>query len=197
MDIVRPQSKQPMPPHAQRVFKGKIFDLYQWEQEGFDGKARTFEKIKRPDTVHIFAVTEQGNILVSREQQPGTEEYITPPGGRVDEGEDPLTAAKRELLEETGYVSEDWDLLDAWQMHPKLEWAVFAFIARSAKKITEDAGGASQDEERVVTKEVSFDELVEIVSGADFYDRQLRCMFLEAKLDPQKMQELKNKILNH
>lgn len=195
MQVSRPQSKQPMPSHAQRVFKGKIFDVYQWEQVGFNGKAYTFEKIKRPDTVHIFAVTEQGNIVVSREQQPGTEEYITPPGGRVDEGEDALTAAKRELLEETGYVSDDWDLLDAWQMHPKLEWAIFAFVARNVKKDSVDAKSELENDERITNIEVSFDKLVEIVSSRDFYDRELRCKFLEAKLDPQKMVELRNKIL--
>lgn len=195
MEIVRPQSKQPLPDHAKLVFKGKIFDVYQWEQEGYDGSLYIFEKIKRPDTVHIFAVTEQGDILVSHERQPGTEEYITPPGGRVDEGEDALTAAKRELLEETGYASENWELLGAWQMHPKLEWAIFAFIARNAKKVDAGAGVGFNNDEHIASVEVSFDKLVEIVSSPDFYDRELRCRFLEAKLDPQKMAELKKKIL--
>lgn len=192
MDTSRPLSKQVMPENAERVFKGQIFDVYQWQQEGFDGKNRTFEKVKRPDTVHIFAVTPDKTILISREQQPGTEVYTTPPGGRVDEGEDALEAAKRELLEETGYASEEWSLLDAWHMHPKLEWVIYAFIARNAKRSDD---WIQQTDEKVETTEVTFDELVEIVSAPNFYDRELRYKFLEAKLDPAKMIELKNKIL--
>lgn len=49
MKIERPKSKQPIPENAKLVFKGKIFDTYQWEQEMYDGSRVTFEKIKRPD----------------------------------------------------------------------------------------------------------------------------------------------------
>jgi 8-oxo-dGTP pyrophosphatase MutT (NUDIX family) len=193
MQVSRPQSKQPLPDHAKLVFKGKIFDVYQWEQEGYDGKVRIFEKVKRPDTVHVFAVTEQGRILILSEQQPGTEEYVTPPGGRVDEGEEPLVAAKRELLEETGFEATDWGLLGAWYMHPKLEWVIWVFIARGARRVESFRLGTG--DEKIVVKEVTFDELVDVVSTNTFYDRELRSMFLEAKSDPEKMQELRNKIL--
>jgi len=35
---------------AQRVFKGIIFDVYQWKQKMFDGSQGIFEMLKRPDT---------------------------------------------------------------------------------------------------------------------------------------------------
>ncbi len=106
MEIHRPQSKQPIPEHAQKVFEGIMFDVYQWEQKMFDGSAATFEKLVRPDTVVVFPVLPNGNILLTEQEQPEKEPFIGAAGGRVDKGEDILDAARRELLEETGYTAE-------------------------------------------------------------------------------------------
>ena len=103
MNIERPKSKQPIPDHAKVVFKGVMFDVYQWEQELFDGSKTTFEKLKRPDTVVTFPILPDGKILLTKQEQSGKEPFIGATGGRVDEGEDILDAAKRELMEETGY----------------------------------------------------------------------------------------------
>ena len=46
MEIQRPKSKQPIPENAKRVFKGIIFDVYQWEQELYNGSKAVFEKLK-------------------------------------------------------------------------------------------------------------------------------------------------------
>ena len=72
MDIQRPQSKQPIPPHAKRVFKGVIFEVYQWEQEMFDGSVETYEALKRADTAQVIA-TRRNKILIPLEEQPRRE----------------------------------------------------------------------------------------------------------------------------
>src|SRR5688572_20587166 len=99
MNIEKPKSKQPIPDNAKKVFEGVIFDVYQWEQEMYDGTKAVFEKLRRPDTVSIIPVTESGQIIFSYQEQPGTAGAYSTLGGRVDEGEDVLDAAKRELLE--------------------------------------------------------------------------------------------------
>jgi hypothetical protein len=88
--IERPVSRQPIPENAKLAFKGKIFDVYQWEQEMYDGSKTIFEKIKRPDTVVVFPVLDDGTILLTEQEQPGREPFIDAPGGRVDEGEEGL-----------------------------------------------------------------------------------------------------------
>src|SRR3989344_90768 len=104
MEIKRPKSKQPIPENAKRVFRGVIFDVYQWEQEMYDGTRTIFEKLKRPDTVVVFRVLPDGKIILTEQEQPGGKgPFIGATGGRVDEGEDILAVAKRELLEESGY----------------------------------------------------------------------------------------------
>ena len=71
MEIKRPKSKQPIPDNAKKVFGGVLFDVYQWEQELFDGTKTIFEKLKRPDTVVVFPVLDDGKILLTEQEQPG------------------------------------------------------------------------------------------------------------------------------
>jgi ADP-ribose pyrophosphatase len=125
MNIERHKSKQPIPEGAQRVFKGVIFDVYQWEQELFNGTKTTFEKLRRPDTVVVFPVLDDGRIVLTEQRQPGKEQFIGATGGRVDEGEDILAAAKRELLEESGYEAKEYVLWFSTQPSSKIDWTVY------------------------------------------------------------------------
>jgi len=188
MPIKKPVSDQPIPADAKKVFKGIIFDAYQWELKGYDGKVRTFEKLKRPDTSLIIPVTEDGKIIIAKQEQPGKEPFIGLVGGRLDEGEEPLEAAKRELLEETGYEAAEWELFDASQPVSKIDWTIYAFIAKGCRKIAEqDLDGA----EKVDMLLVDFDAFVEMGLSGKTRDEWLKIKLLEAKLDPTKMAALK------
>lgn len=192
MTIPRPLSEQPLPPDAQRVFHGVIFDVYQWQQPMFDGGTKVFEKLVRPDTVTIIPITDDGQILYAYEEQPGTRPCITSIGGRVDEGEDVLTAAKRELLEESGYVSDEWVLFDAYQPAPKIEWAIYVFIARHCRKQddqTLDSG------ERIEVRRVTFEEYLTIITDPTFLETRLKEMAFQAKLDSEQMTVFRKQLL--
>lgn len=188
MEIKRPQSKQPIPENAKRVFKGVIFDVYQWEQELFNGTKTTFEKLKRPDTVSVFGVLPDGKILFIEENQPGSVVYVGPAGGRVDEGEDILSAAKRELLEETGYEAEEFILWEAQHPTGKIEWVVYTFIAKSLKKVA-DAHLDGGEEIKLTTMTV--DEFIDrATNGQNDFDREVMEKCFQAKINPQKKREL-------
>lgn len=102
-------NKSKLPSEANLVFKGKIFEVWQWEQEMFDGTKETFEKLKRANTALVIPLVGK-NILIQEQEQPDKPgPFLSLPGGRCDESEKPLEAAKRELLEETGYASDDWE----------------------------------------------------------------------------------------
>lgn len=85
MNISRPPSQQPIPPHAKRVFKGILFDVYQWQQKQYDGSYKTFEKIKRSDTVSVIPVTAEGKFIITHQEQPLTDPFTGFPGGILDE----------------------------------------------------------------------------------------------------------------
>lgn len=188
MEIQRPKSKQPIPDHARCVFRGVLFDVYQWEQEMFDGSKTIFEKLKRPDTVVILPVLPDGKIILIEEEQPGSDLVIGMPGGRIDEGEEVLEAVKRELLEETGYTADKFILWDAQQVVNKIDWVIYVFIAKGLKKVAEpnlDSG------EKIALKSVSFEEFLEIGTSKKFIEKEIVLKLLEAKLDLAKKEELR------
>ena len=188
MHIERPASKQPIPNHAKRVFKGVLFDVYQWEQELYDGSKTTFEKLKRPDTVVVFPVLPDGRILLTEQEQPGKTPFIGATGGRVDEGEDILAAAKRELLEESGYEAEEYMLWDAQHPTSKIDWVVYTFVAKGLKKVGDlqlDGG------EKITLKPVTLDEFVTLATESNFAEKEVVVKLLEARVHPEKMEVIK------
>lgn len=191
-NIQKPKSVQPMPETAKKVFDGIIFDVYQWEQKMFDGTTQTFEKIKRPDTVIIFPVLPDGKILLTKQEQPGKDPFIGAVGGRVDEGEEVLEAAKRELLEESGYEAGEFVFWKSEQPVGKIEWSVYIFVARNLKKVADlhlDAG------EKIELMPVEFEEFLKIALEPNFYEQEIYRDVVEATLDLKKKSDLRKFIL--
>ena len=188
MTIKRPESKQQMPEDASLAFKGTLFDVYQWQQQMYDGTFQTFEKLRRPDTVVVFAVLDDGSILLTKQEQPGKSLFIGAAGGRVDDGEDIEDAAARELLEETGYRAKDLELWHSEQPISKIEWAIYIFIAKGLEKVDDqrlDPG------EKIILYPVSFDDFIDVALSDDFTEREIVKYVYEAKIDPQKLEDLR------
>jgi 8-oxo-dGTP pyrophosphatase MutT (NUDIX family) len=180
-----------LPQDAKLVFKGRIFDVYQWEQKMFDGTSATFERLKRPDTVVIIP-TVGNKIVVLEEDQPygaGVKSYIDFPAGRADkEGAEILDEAKRELVEETGYASEDWELLMSYEPHGKIIWTVYVYMARNCKKVADqklDAG------EKITARLTTFEEMLLLPDDPKFRSGKLNEELLRMRLDPLKKEEFR------
>lgn len=136
MPKILPDDVRLIPREAKKVFEGKIFDVYQWQQEQFDGSTATYEMLKRPDTVCVLAVDEQGEIIVTDEEQSGgIVRKNTLPLGRVEPGEDTLAAAQREMREETGYEFAKWKLVEVTQPEKKIEWFVYLYVAQGVTAV--------------------------------------------------------------
>ena len=153
----------------------------------FDGSVEVFERLRRPNTAII--ITTVGNkILIQKEQQPDREApFLTLPGGRCEWGEDPLKAAKRELLEETGYESSNWTLWKEIRPYHKIDWTVYLFIARQGRKVQEphhDAG------EKITAQLVDFEHFLLFSEDESLRNKELVEILLRARLDPGKKEEL-------
>lgn len=182
-----------IPPHAKKVFSGVIYDVYQWEQEQFDGTFKTFEMLKRPNTVIVIPLVGD-RIYLHKEEQPGHTPHISVPAGRFDFGEtDPLAVARRELLEESGYTSDDFRLLRAHENPGKIEATMYIVVAHDCRKVAEhnlDAGERIHE-----TMLLTFDEFLEMSQHPEFLGGgvlELDC--LKALLDPQYKEHFRNQI---
>ncbi len=83
------------------------------------GQRHDFFVLDSPDWVNVVAITSRGEVVLVEQFRHGTDTVtIEVPSGLVDPGEDPLTAAKRELAEETGYVSDRWVHLGTTDPNP-------------------------------------------------------------------------------
>ncbi len=187
-DVPRPQSDQPIPRHAEKVFSGVIFNVYQWQQELFDGSTTTFEKIKRIDTVNVLPVLYNGKILLTRQSQPGGEPFIGALGGRIDPDESPLQAAQRELSEEAGYTAEHWHLWDSVQPFSKIDWAVYTFVAKQCERVGEarpDAG------EKIELIEVDFDDYLELVLRTAYRDHEILLKLCRLRNQPGELRKVR------
>lgn len=182
------RTKPKLPKSAKRVFHGEIFDVYQWRQKVYDGSFQTYEMLARPDTVVIIAITEDKKIVIQRQSQPYPgKAFDSLPGGRVDDGETPLAAAKRELREETGYTSSTWKLWKSKRATSKIDWDIHTFIAYNCRKThpqTLDEG------ERIKTYTLSFRQFSSMALSGKF-GRDLKLEFFEAKAAPTKLRQLK------
>lgn len=178
-----------IPSQAKLAFKGQIFDVYQWEQVLFDDSKMIFESLKRSDTVTVIPVTEDGKIMLIEEEQPHIPLHLKNVAGKVDPGEEPEETAKRELLEETGYKCQEMELWYLENPIYKIDWSVYTYVAKGCKKVGPQnlEGG-----ERIIPVLLSFEEFIEKVTTADFPNLALKVKILEAKLDSQKMAELKS-----
>ena len=99
-----------------------------------------FYTVTIPDAAMIAAITVQGDILLKSEYRYAIgESVIECPAGMFDYNEnDPLLVAKRELLEETGYSSDNWIYLGpTLESTSKLTNRMHLFLAKECKCISE------------------------------------------------------------
>ncbi|GHB25088.1 ADP compounds hydrolase NudE [Salinicola rhizosphaerae] len=84
----------------------RLFAIEELELRFANGAERTFERLKGKGSgaVMLVAMPDPDHVLLIREYAAGFDEYaLTLPKGLVDPGEDIITAANRELMEECGY----------------------------------------------------------------------------------------------
>jgi ADP-ribose pyrophosphatase len=105
---------------SQEVYTCKLFTVT--ENEAKDPK--TGFEIKRSVVRHagsavMMAIDDKKRILLVRQYRLPAEKYIWElPAGKIDPGEKPLQAAKRELAEETGYTAKKWTKLASFWVSP-------------------------------------------------------------------------------
>ena len=150
------------------MFDGNLLKVYRDTVRLPDGSQGTREYILHPGAVAIVALFDDGTVLLERQfRYPSRREFIEIPAGRLEPGEPHLETARRELLEETGYVAGEWTRLGV--IHTAIGYAdeaIEIFLARGLKH-----EGAKLDAgEFLEVLKVPFDDAIAMVRDGRITD---------------------------
>jgi 8-oxo-dGDP phosphatase len=110
--------------------------------------------VEHPGAVVVLAVDEQERALVLRQyRQPPRMRFVELPAGLLDQpGEDPLVAARRELLEEAALEAEEWTHLSTVHNSPGIsDERVEIYLARGLRDVPDRGGFVLEHEEADMT----------------------------------------------
>ena len=122
---------------------------------------------ENPDFVQIVPINAKGHILIVRQYRHGPQVISTEvPGGLVDPGEDPIDAAKRELLEETGSVADRFEAVSPLYTNPARNTnRAHTFIAHNARIVQPPQQESTED---IEFEFVSREEVFRLIDEGHF-----------------------------
>jgi ADP-ribose pyrophosphatase len=170
------KKKSPSKPRlisSKLVYKGKVFSVVSDKVEEPGGGINTREVIRHHGSVVILAVDESKNpsdpeIIFERQYRYAAGRFLIElPAGRVEPKEAPLAAAKRELIEETGYRAKRWSLLTKYFASPGFlgEWMQI-YLARDVRGGT----AAPEPDENIEVFRLTLSEAMALVADNKIHD---------------------------
>lgn len=140
-------------------YQGRMLEVREDQVRLPDGHITGREYVVHPGAAVILPIFDDWSILLEHQYRyPLRQHFIELPAGKFEPGEPPLETARRELLEETGYIARDWQRLCT--LHPCIGYSsevVEVFVARGLE-FTEVR---LDDEEFLETLIVPLDEAID------------------------------------
>jgi ADP-ribose pyrophosphatase len=173
---------------SEKLFSGRIIDLYLEEVELPNGKTSTREIIKHPGAVAVIAITKENKIVMVQQYRKAMERVLVEiPAGKLEKGEQPEVTAKRELEEETGYTAESLQHLLSFYTSPGFaDELVHLYFTEELEILTEKA--ELDEDEFVDVLEVTLEEAQQMIDDQRIFDAKTAyaVQYLQLKLALQK-----------
>jgi ADP-ribose pyrophosphatase len=165
-------------------YRGPVFSVTTDEVEEPGGARARRDVIRHSGSIVVLAVDDSGNanrttepqILLERQYRHAAKSMMWElPAGRIDDGETALTAAKRELLEETGYAARQWKRILHFYVSPGfLDETMTIYLARGLQ-----AGKAQPEpDERIAVKFFALSEAKRMALHGRIRDAKTICGIL-------------------
>ncbi|SHJ48506.1 NUDIX hydrolase [Paramaledivibacter caminithermalis] len=153
---------------SDKLYQGKIINLRIDTVELPDQKYSKREIVEHPGAVAVIPITEDNKIVMVKQYRKSVEEYLLEvPAGKLEIGEEPLDCAKRELLEETGYKSDNLQYIFKFYTSPGFcNETISIFLA---KDLIVDVAQPDEDEYIEIEK-YDIDELIEKINKEEIKD---------------------------
>lgn len=163
---------------SEQIFDGKVVKLFVDKVELPDGKEAIREIVRHPGAVCVIPVTDDNEVIMVRQYRYAFEtEMLEIPAGKLEPGEDPFDAVKRELEEESGVVANKIEYLGE----------IFTTVAIFDEKIhtylateLEFKSSHPDEDEFLEIEKIPLDILVDMVMNGKIRDSKTQIAILKA-----------------
>ncbi|GAA0327525.1 NUDIX hydrolase [Oceanobacillus oncorhynchi] len=155
---------------SKKIFEGNIIDVQLDEVRLPNGETAQRELVYHPGAVAIIPITPDNKIvLVEQYRKPLERTLVEIPAGKLEQNENPLTAAVRELEEETGYTTTNLSQVTSFYTSPGFaNELVYVYVTNDLIKMENPPAG--DDDEFVEIMEVTLDEAKDLVEEGRIQD---------------------------
>ena len=164
---------------SQLIYDGRVVKVFKDSVELPTGKNSFREVVKHSGGVVILAVKGDKILLVKQFRYPLKEVMFELPAGKLEIGEDPFEAAKRELEEETGYCANKWTPLGYVYTSPGYSDEKLYLYKAEDLEFTH----CHPDEGEIIEAfEYSYEDVLKMVDNGEINDAKTLCALLRAKI---------------
>lgn len=138
---------------SRTVYCTPIFDLHRRRSAHPQRGQKDFFILEAPNWVNIIPLTDKDEVVMVRQFRHGIEDFtVELPGGMVDPDDpDPKDAARREMIEESGYDSED--IIELGRVHPNPAIQAnycYSYLARDVHKVPKPISNGAEETQVVL-----------------------------------------------
>lgn len=165
---------------SQMMYDGRIIKVYKDNVELADGKKSFREVVRHSGGVVILAIKDYDKILLVKQYRyPIGETVLELPAGKLEKGEDPFEAAKRELEEETGYCANKWTDLGYISTSPGFsDEKLYLYLAQDLEYTH-----CHPDEGEIIQAfEYKYDDVLKMIDNGEINDAKTICGLMRANM---------------